>query len=50
RDVIDIFSKDNSFDNEVAKLRSAEARGEGCIMSKLLNNDKPWDMVFFDSG
>ena len=50
RDMIDIFSKDNSFDAEVTKLRSAEARGEGCVMSKLLDNDKAWDMVFFDSG
>lgn len=50
RDMIDIFSQGNRFDIEVAKLRSAETRGEGCIMSKLLDHDKPWDMVFFDSG
>lgn len=50
RDMIDIFSQGNRFDIEVAKLRNAEARGEGCVMSKLLDNDKAWDMIFFDSG
>ena len=50
RQLLDLFSSDRNFDNEISFLRDRESRGNAAIISSLIKKKTSWDLVFFDSG
>ncbi len=50
RRLLDLFSCNGNFDNEVNYLRESEAAGKAGVISQLVGGSAAWDMVFFDSG
>jgi len=50
RKLVDLYSSNRNFDNEIAFLRNVESCGNAGILDELATDDGAWDMVFFDSG
>lgn len=50
RKLLDLFSSNGNFDDEVAFLRDAESRGVAGAIADLVQKGSSWDLVFFDSG
>ena len=50
RELVDVFSAGEDFDNEVALLRKVESNEKAGIIDGLVARGDTWDMVFFDSG
>lgn len=50
RSLLDLFSSNGDFENEIAFLKDAEQRGVAGLISKLRQEESLWDMIFFDSG
>jgi len=50
RRLLDLFSANGNFDNEIAFLRDAESRGVAGVIADLSKKESPWDLIFFDSG
>ncbi|GMR17147.1 MAG: hypothetical protein BMS9Abin32_206 [Gammaproteobacteria bacterium] len=50
RPLLDVFSSGRNFDHEIAFLREADAQGAGSVIDRRLQQDDPWDLIFFDSG
>ena len=50
RRLLDLFSSNGNFDNEIAFLRDAESRGVAGVIADLAEKESSWDLIFFDSG
>lgn len=50
RELVNIFSVGEDFDNELALLKRAESMDKGGLLDNLIARGDTWDMVFFDSG
>lgn len=50
RQLLNVFSSGNDFDNEIEFIKGAESRGIAGVISKLTQRESPWDFIFFDSG
>jgi hypothetical protein len=50
RPLLDMFSSDRNFDNEISFLKGVESKGQGGVIEKLIADGTCWDMIFFDSG
>lgn len=50
RRLLDMFSSNGNFANEIAFLQDAKSRGVAGVIADLSKNESPWDFIFFDSG
>ena len=50
RRLLDLFSANGDFNNEISFMKDAETRGVAGLISELSQDKPPWDLVFFDSG
>jgi len=50
RRLLDLFSANGDFKNEISFMKDAETRGVAGLISEFSHDKPPWDLVFFDSG
>ena len=50
RKLVDLYSSNRNFDDEVSFLKKAESRRKAGLLDTLSKEVALWDMVFFDSG
>lgn len=48
--LLDMYSSERDFANEISFLKDLDSRGKGGMIDKLIADGISWDLIFFDSG